>query len=306
MKRVLVGILALSLVVVVVDFVAGPFFAFSTRHWPPERHGNRMVGVIEAVMKRVDPATGIIHVASGVLGLETLRIVIGPDTTVTVGEKLGGLPDLERAYFVRVAYEAQPSRLVAWRVDLIDRGTHASDAAVHRLMAEVGRPTTAAALAAPDSKPAPRGVTSSAPPASSKIRTHAARRPPASRSPEVAATKPRPPAEATSAKAPPARPRSPAVAAAPPAKSASPSRPANPPPPQPAAQDVGVTSQLDLPFPAGPSPRADDASGAAAVSVNMPATPSWPPAAASVPSTTVPKAQATAQTARPTRPSQLP
>ena len=45
------------------------FFAFSTQHWPPERHGNRMVGVIEAVLKRVDSATGVMHVASGVLGL---------------------------------------------------------------------------------------------------------------------------------------------------------------------------------------------------------------------------------------------
>jgi len=102
MKRVLTGIVGLALVIVVLDFVAGPFFAFSTRHWPPERHGARMIGVIEAVMKRIDPATGVMHVASGVLGLDTLRIVIGPNTTVTVGDKLGGLPDLQRAYFVRV------------------------------------------------------------------------------------------------------------------------------------------------------------------------------------------------------------
>src|SRR5262245_18229868 len=106
-KRVLVAIVAVALLIVVVDFLAGPFFALSTRHWTPERHGNRMLGVIESVVKRVDRSAGVLHVASGVLGLGTLRLVVAPETTVIVGDKLGGLPDLERAWFVRVTYEAQ-------------------------------------------------------------------------------------------------------------------------------------------------------------------------------------------------------
>ena len=305
MKRLLVAIVGVAVLIVVVDFLAGPFFALSMRHWPPERHGDRMLGVIESVVKRVDRSAGVLQVASGVLGLGTLRVVVAPETTVIVGDKLGGLPDLERAYFVRVTYEAQAARMLAWRVDLIDREAHASDALVRHLIAEVGTVSTAAAVAAPDPAPSRKVVSTpkaeTSPPATTRPRPSA----PASRKRETAVAKPRP-RDTAPVKAPAERPRSRAVTAT---RTPSPPGPASPPETpvaRTAVPDNTVPAQLDLPFPVTTQSRAGNAAAALPLSVDIPSTPSRQPDP-SRPSSLVPQRPEPALDGpRPTRSSQAP
>jgi hypothetical protein len=137
--------------VFVIDLLEGPFFSLSTRAWAPERRGDRLIGGIEGAVKRADVSTGTVRVASGFLGLASLPVVITPQTQIVITGKLGGFADLDRGQLVRVVYEVLSDRLVASRVDVLDRV--ASETVVPARIE--GEPAA--------SGPSPRAKTSSSP-----------------------------------------------------------------------------------------------------------------------------------------------
>ena len=145
------------LLIFVVDFFEGPFFSFSTKTWPPEIRGGKLIGGIQGAVKTADVGASVVSVASGFLGLGSLPLVVTPDTQIAVHGKFGGMADLDRGQFVRVAYEVLPDRLLAWRVDVLDRGAQSSEAPIS---AETERD---AATDEPAPKPAAPAGTSEAP-----------------------------------------------------------------------------------------------------------------------------------------------
>jgi hypothetical protein len=119
--RACVALAAVAVVVFVIDLLEGPFFSLSTRMWAPERRGDRLIGGIEGAVKRADVSTGTVRVASGFLGLASFPVVITPQTQIVIKGKLGGFADLDRGQLVRVVYEVLSDRLVASRVEVLDR-----------------------------------------------------------------------------------------------------------------------------------------------------------------------------------------
>ena len=125
------AVIIVSMVLFVfVDLLEGPFYSLSTKTWPPKRRGDRLIGRIEGVVKHADSATSTMRVASGFLGLASLSLVVTPETRIAVNGKLGGVADLDRGQLVRVAYAILPERLLAWRVDVLDRSSQRSEAVV--------------------------------------------------------------------------------------------------------------------------------------------------------------------------------
>jgi hypothetical protein len=118
------ALVVVAVLVFVVDLFVGPLFSLSTTTWAPEFRDDRMIGGIEGPVKAADVSTDTMRVASGFLGLASLPVVITPQTQITIKGKLGGFADLDRGQLVRVAYEVLPDhRLLAWRVDVLDRGS---------------------------------------------------------------------------------------------------------------------------------------------------------------------------------------
>ena len=109
------------MLVFVVDVFVGPLYSLSTKAWGPEFRDDRITGGIEGAVKAADVSTGIVRVASGFLGLASLPVVITPQTQIAINGTLGDFADLDRGQLVRVAYEVLPDRLLAWRVDVLDR-----------------------------------------------------------------------------------------------------------------------------------------------------------------------------------------
>ena len=146
----------------VVDLMAGPVFSFSTRTWPPEVRGDKVIAGIEGTVKATDRDTGILRVASGFLGLSSLPVVVTPETEVAVNGKLGGVADLDRGQIVRVAYEVLPDRLLARRVDVLDPVASTNGS----LPQESDRmtPTVSAASAAPNETTSEAASAEAAPP----------------------------------------------------------------------------------------------------------------------------------------------
>src|SRR5262249_51891186 len=107
-------------VIFVADFLEGPFFSFTTKTWPPEVHGERLIGGIEGPVKAADADAGTVEVAAGFLGLASQPVSITGDTQIAVKGKLGGIADLDRGQQVRIAYQVLPDRLLALRVDVLD------------------------------------------------------------------------------------------------------------------------------------------------------------------------------------------
>jgi hypothetical protein len=119
---VLAALLVLAVVTfLVVDVIEGPVFSLSTRTWPAEVRDGKVIAGIEGAVKAADGATGTVRIASGFLGLNSVRVVVTPQTEVAIHGKFGSLADLERGQLVRVAYEVLPDRLLASRVDVLDR-----------------------------------------------------------------------------------------------------------------------------------------------------------------------------------------
>jgi hypothetical protein len=108
----------------VVDVIEGPVFSLSTRTWPAEVRDGKVIAGIEGAVKAADRATGTVRIASGFLGLTSVRVVVTPQTEVAIHGKFGSLADLDRGQLVRVAYEVLPDRLLASRVDVLDRLAH--------------------------------------------------------------------------------------------------------------------------------------------------------------------------------------
>ena len=125
-KLGLAVILAATLVFCLVDLLEGPFYSFSTKTWPPQLSGDKLIGGIEGTVKDADSATSTVRVASGFLGFASLPLVVTPETIIAVQGKLGGFADLERRQFLRVAYEIRPDRLLATRVDVLDQWSQPS------------------------------------------------------------------------------------------------------------------------------------------------------------------------------------
>lgn len=107
----------------VAHLAAGPFFSLSTNTWPVERHGTALVGGVQGPIKSTDNGTATVRVASGFLGLRSLSIVITEQTKIPIGGKLGGIGDLDPGQLVRITYELRADRLVARRVDVLNRAS---------------------------------------------------------------------------------------------------------------------------------------------------------------------------------------
>jgi hypothetical protein len=129
-KRVLATVVVAMVLVFLVDLLGGPVFSFSTQVWPPVRQGDKVIGGIRSLVKATDPAASTVRIASGFLGLGSLPVVVTPETTIAVNGKFGGFGDLDRGQRVRVTYEVHPDRLVAARVEVLDRSSDASEARV--------------------------------------------------------------------------------------------------------------------------------------------------------------------------------
>ena len=124
-KRGALALLVLAVVTFfVVDVIEGPVFSLSTRTWPAEVRDGKVIAGIEGAVKAADRATGTVRIASGFLGLSSVRVVVTPQTEVAIHGKFGSLADLDRGQLVRVAYEVLPDRLLASRVDVLDRLAH--------------------------------------------------------------------------------------------------------------------------------------------------------------------------------------
>ena len=121
-KRGALVLLVLAVVTfLVVDVIEGPLFSLSTRTWPAEVRDGKVIAGIEGAVKAADRTNGTVRVASGFLGLNSVRVVVTPQTEVAIHGKFGSLADLDRGQLVRVAYEVLPDQLVASRVDVLDR-----------------------------------------------------------------------------------------------------------------------------------------------------------------------------------------
>ena len=124
-KRGALALLVLAVVTfLVVDVIEGPVFSLSTRTWPAEVRDGKVIAGIEGAVKAADRATGTVRIASGFLGLTSVRVVVTPQTEVAIHGKFGSLADLDRGQLVRVAYEVLPDRLLASRIDVLDRLAH--------------------------------------------------------------------------------------------------------------------------------------------------------------------------------------
>ena len=130
MKWCLAAIIVAIGVMFVADFLEGPFFSFTTKTWPPEVRGERLIGGIEGPLKAADSEAGTVQVASGFLGLASQPVSITTDTQIAVKGKLGGIADLDRGQQVRIAYQVLPDRLLALRVDVLDGYPQPSDAPI--------------------------------------------------------------------------------------------------------------------------------------------------------------------------------
>ena len=167
--RALAAAVALAALVIVLDLVAGPFFSFSAKAWPPEARGTRVIGGIQGAIKHTDADTTTVRVASGFLGLSSVSVIVTPQTRIGVGGKLGGFADLARGQLVRIGYELLPGRLLASRIDVLDRATSESSlAAPTAADAAVGAEAAVSEAAGPSetvpSTELPRAATSSSSP----------------------------------------------------------------------------------------------------------------------------------------------
>ena len=80
-------------------------------------------GLVEGTVKSVDPATGTVHVSTGLFGLfgKTLTLRMSEDTEVQVDGRLGSLTEIREGAKVRVAYEVRDGKNVATHIELTPR-----------------------------------------------------------------------------------------------------------------------------------------------------------------------------------------
>ena len=123
MTRGVVLVVIVAIVALFVDILAGPFVFLATKSTPVELQDGASVATIEGAIKGTDADSLTVRLPQGFLGLGSLAVVVVPsETKIAIGAKLGGFGDLAPGQIVRVAYEASSDRLVARRIEIIERG----------------------------------------------------------------------------------------------------------------------------------------------------------------------------------------
>ena len=96
------GIMVAAALFFVADVLEGPFFSFSTKTWPAEVRGGKVVGGIQGPVKEADSETGTVRIASGFLGfgskdsiitLERLQLKDGDIVTELTEDQLSQQPE---------------------------------------------------------------------------------------------------------------------------------------------------------------------------------------------------------------------
>ena len=102
----------------------------ASREVPVLSHGAALVGQAlgeaRGRVHTVEPAAGLVRIASGFLGLLSVELLVTPDTLIVVGDKEGGFGDLREGEPVVATYEIHSDTLRARRVELIGRDLRAS------------------------------------------------------------------------------------------------------------------------------------------------------------------------------------
>lgn len=75
------------------------------------------VGMVEGTVKKVDPATGMLRVSSGLFGLFAKSLQVGPDTQVTVDGRESSLAAIREGTKVKASYEQRNGQTIATRIE---------------------------------------------------------------------------------------------------------------------------------------------------------------------------------------------
>jgi Cu/Ag efflux protein CusF len=78
-------------------------------------------GLVEGTVRKVDVATGTIHVSSGPLGLGEKTLQLSEDTLVKVGDREASLTEIFEGSKVTAYYETRNRKYVATHIDLVPR-----------------------------------------------------------------------------------------------------------------------------------------------------------------------------------------
>lgn len=80
------------------------------------------VGMVEGTVKKVDPATGMLRVSSGLFGLFAKSLQVGPDTQVTVDGRESSLAAIREGTKVKASYEQRNGQTIATRIEALPQG----------------------------------------------------------------------------------------------------------------------------------------------------------------------------------------
>ena len=168
--RVSIAAVLLAIVLVfVVDLLAGPFFSFSTKTWPPEIRGGKLIGGIQGPVKAADVDAGVVSIASGFLGLASLPLVVTPETQGLVGAKQFELMK-PGAIFVNTA------RAMLHDTDALVAALDSAEESAPKPDAAPSTVTSAPPVVPAPVSPTPTPVPGSAPNRNSTVTTPAAKR----------------------------------------------------------------------------------------------------------------------------------
>ncbi len=79
----------------------------------------KTVGTVEGKVKKADPITRTVDVASGMLGIFGKTLEVNPDTQVQVDGRQGSLADIREGAKVKASYESQAGRNIASRIEVL-------------------------------------------------------------------------------------------------------------------------------------------------------------------------------------------
>jgi hypothetical protein len=80
------------------------------------------VGMVEGTVKKVDPATGMLRVSSGLFGLFAKSLQVGPDTQVTVDGRESSLAAIREGTMLKASYEQRNGQTNATRIEALPQG----------------------------------------------------------------------------------------------------------------------------------------------------------------------------------------
>jgi hypothetical protein len=138
-RKRLVGVLSTLGVAVVVlaaseilaPILPGRWLAARLDPWL-SREAPALAGEAQGRVATIEPKAGIIHVASGFLGLMSVELVVTNDTLIVVGDKEGGFGDIREGGLVRAIYAVDRNRLRAKRVEVLSPRPHIASPASSR------------------------------------------------------------------------------------------------------------------------------------------------------------------------------